>query len=797
MNNMNSNENCNRDGFQINPSLLNQEDSPVNPEAKASGNTTSVSVNGNSTFEQPIELLSDAKIAVSIPAVIPSENSDSVSSTSVELPFTSDKTLGSINPMDVLGSVNKMTTLNNGHARMAVILSFFSGMDLFIFGLVKAGFLPGYQVERNFYAALMAAENYKDPDGNPVIEFIDISDAEFSDRKTFVDEHGRKSLADTAGKLNDRPVRTKEIQEINGYDLRRMVEEKYGKDVIIGVIGGPPCTNFTKINSKRNVVDVERNFLVFEFLRMVKEIAPDFAFMEEVPELGEKQNAAIYNEFLNRAKQLNYNFADQNMNALHYGGHQSRERKIMVFVDKKYPSGPVFPTPILNSGHRIKDFLDIDYAIFRQFSGRILTGNDFMSTITSGDPSIFVKRGVRVAPTYDELLDCFGVPRGEYKIPIGIPAVQIRKGIGNAVCVEIGAALIQSVLQNVLRLRSIGNGYFVPIDSDPSGGSPSGGSPFGGSPSGGSPSGGSPSGGSPSGGLPTGVRPSVDSPSSVVPSGVEKPFGPDSKIDSPVKGESISQIASPFAGPFPTGPSRIGDLSGRTEPLTSSARVSTYYSPQIVSSIALEAMTFSSLNYSGRWFDFFGSPSLIHHTVITGLSGHGKSTFSIQYAKYLADNFGKVLYVSGEEGIGKTLKDKVKSNHASSHNLFFADMKDLNQLLRYVRSKDYSFIFLDSLNTMKIGINELRRVKELYPQSSIITISQSTKAGKLRGSYEIVHDCDVAIEIADGVAKTIKNRFKEKGAEFLVFAEMQLEVQTGIETESDTFYESVQDDNNN
>ena len=124
-------------------------------------------------------------------------------------------------------------------------------------------------------------------------------------------------------------------------------------------------------------------------------------------------------------------------------------------------------------------------------------------------------------------------------------------------------------------------------------------------------------------------------------------------------------------------------------------------------------------------------------------------------------------------------------------------MKDLNQLLRYVRSKDYSFIFLDSLNTMKIGINELRRVKELYPQSSIITISQSTKAGKLRGSYEIVHACDVAIEIADGVAKTIKNRFKEKGAEFLVFAEMQLEVQTGIETESDTFYESVQDDNNN
>ena len=70
---------------------------------------------------------------------------------------------------------------------------------------------------------------------------------------------------------------------------------------------------------------------------------------------------------------------------------------------------------------------------------------------------------------------------------------------------------------------------------------------------------------------------------------------------------------------------------------------------------------------------------------------------------------------------------------------------------------------------MKIDADKMKKIRERYKNSALITISQSTKDGKMRGSYEIVHDCDIAVKIESGVAITTKNRFKEKGMSFEVF----------------------------
>jgi predicted ATP-dependent serine protease len=56
-----------------------------------------------------------------------------------------------------------------------------------------------------------------------------------------------------------------------------------------------------------------------------------------------------------------------------------------------------------------------------------------------------------------------------------------------------------------------------------------------------------------------------------------------------------------------------------------------------------------------------------------------------------------------------------------------------------------------------------------YKNSALITISQSTKDGKIRGSQELVHDCDISVMVENGIAKTNKNRFKERAMEFSVF----------------------------
>jgi len=39
----------------------------------------------------------------------------------------------------------------------------------------------------------------------------------------------------------------------------------------------------------------------------------------------------------------------------------------------------------------------------------------------------------------------------------------------------------------------------------------------------------------------------------------------------------------------------------------------------------------------------------------------------------------------------------------------------------------------------------------------------------MRGSYEIVHDCDLAVNVEKGIAVSTKNRFKEKGMTLEVF----------------------------
>ena len=64
-----------------------------------------------------------------------------------------------------------------------------------------------------------------------------------------------------------------------------------------------------------------------------------------------------------------------------------------------------------------------------------------------------------------------------------------------------------------------------------------------------------------------------------------------------------------------------------------------------------------------------------------------------------------------------------------------------------VNDNTYNFIFIDSLNKAHIDTEALRELRQRYQGSAFITVSQSTKDGKMRGSLEIVHDCDVAIEI--------------------------------------------------
>ncbi|MDD5617363.1 MAG: DNA cytosine methyltransferase [Candidatus Methanoperedens sp.] len=77
----------------------------------------------------------------------------------------------------------------------------------------------------------------------------------------------------------------KKAQDITGYDILDAVQKATGNDEQIGVVmGGPPCQGFSRMNTKKPKLDT-RNFLIFEFGRLVQEINPKTFVMENVPDI--------------------------------------------------------------------------------------------------------------------------------------------------------------------------------------------------------------------------------------------------------------------------------------------------------------------------------------------------------------------------------------------------------------------------------------------------------------------------------------------------------------------------------
>lgn len=189
--------------------------------------------------------------------------------------------------------------------------------------------------------------------------------------------------------------------------------------------------------------------------------------------------------------------------------------------------------------------------------------------------------------------------------------------------------------------------------------------------------------------------------------------------------------------------------------------------PKIISAKQLMEMQFESLPFQEEWLEFLGEPAANFHAVVFGLPGHGKSTFAVQLASYLANTFGPTLYVSGEEGFSLTFRKKFEA--VDINNIDVADLRNYEEIYNDVNLSHYKFLVIDSLNTMKIEVAQLRAIKEKFKDTGIITISQSTKDGNFRGSNEIVHDGDIAIQVHKGLATTIKNRYKETDITYNVF----------------------------
>lgn len=176
----------------------------------------------------------------------------------------------------------------------------------------------------------------------------------------------------------------------------------------------------------------------------------------------------------------------------------------------------------------------------------------------------------------------------------------------------------------------------------------------------------------------------------------------------------------------------------------------------VMNSVDFAEMHFDTLGFTGKWLELIGDPSSNFTAMIFGKPKMGKSYLAVNFAGYLARNFGRVLYVAKEEGLDLTLQEKLNQKNVQHINLFVTSSlpDDLNR---------FAFIFLDSVNSLGLTPEDLRQLRNKYPTKSFICVFQSTKQGTFLGANKFQHDVDVVIEVPEKGKAIQMGRFNQGG----------------------------------
>jgi DNA (cytosine-5)-methyltransferase 1 len=126
---------------------------------------------------------------------------------------------------------------------------------------------------------------------------------------------------------------SKVISEVCSIDDIQINEFKLPQNELFGIIGGPPCQDFS-IRGSRNGFDGLRGTVTYHFYEKIIDLHPDFFLMENVPGLVLlKKTKKSFEVILDLFKE-EYQISTKRLNSLHYGVPQSRER-LFVFGIKK------------------------------------------------------------------------------------------------------------------------------------------------------------------------------------------------------------------------------------------------------------------------------------------------------------------------------------------------------------------------------------------------------------------------------------------------------------------------------
>jgi hypothetical protein len=179
-----------------------------------------------------------------------------------------------------------------------------------------------------------------------------------------------------------------------------------------------------------------------------------------------------------------------------------------------------------------------------------------------------------------------------------------------------------------------------------------------------------------------------------------------------------------------------------------------------LSTTELLGKKYKTFDFEEQWFDFIRKPEMSGVWFIWANSGNGKTNFTMQLCKKLAQ-YGKVIYNSLEEGTRLTLQESCRR----------AGIEEVKRRVQWVcepidelstrleMHKSAPFVVIDSVQAAQLSYKKYLELKANHPGKLLIFISQADgKQPSGRAARSIMYDADLKVWVEGYVAFT-KGRY--------------------------------------
>ncbi|MBV5261228.1 DNA cytosine methyltransferase [Synechococcus moorigangaii CMS01] len=142
-----------------------------------------------------------------------------------------------------------------------------------------------------------------------------------------------------------------DITQLRWSEMRRAIQQRgYPRPDIDLLTGGPPCQGFS-VMGKRQLND-PRNQLIFEYVRLVREIQPKYFIFENVQGLASPRHRALLAQLYGAFAEAGYQvLPPQILNGADYGAPQRRKRLIILGYRQDMPP-LTYPSPSHGPGRQ-------------------------------------------------------------------------------------------------------------------------------------------------------------------------------------------------------------------------------------------------------------------------------------------------------------------------------------------------------------------------------------------------------------------------------------------------------------